>query len=174
MVPVGRHVTTAAATEGNRLALLLAPLPVDEEDPRESIERIARAMIDIKTRGAPQGGDLLVAASELLGPAVLVATFRLALRLRAFNTIVTNVPGPPAERTLLGARLTGVVPIVNLWPHEALGIAVASYSETLSFGLQADRTALPDLSAIRDDLVAAFDALLAASGAPHPAAAMTS
>jgi diacylglycerol O-acyltransferase len=174
MVPVGRHAQSHYATEGNRIALLLAPLPVDEEDPQEAVERVARAMLGIKRGGATQGGDLLVATSELLGSSVLVAMFRIALRLRAFNTIVTNVPGPPAERTLLGARLTGVVPIVNLWPHEALGIAVASYSETLSFGLQADRTALPDLSAIRDDLVAAFDALLAASGAPHPAAAMTS
>jgi WS/DGAT/MGAT family acyltransferase len=171
MVPVGRHVKTAQATQGNRVALLLAPLPVDEEDPREAALRISRAMLGIKRGGAAQGGDLLVAASELLGASVLVATFRLALRLRAFNTIVTNIPGPPGERELLGARLTGLVPIVNLWPHEALGIAVASYADTLSFGLQADRTALPDLAAIRDDLAAAFDALLVASEAPRPAAA---
>jgi hypothetical protein len=171
MVPVGLHARAADATSGNRIALLLAPLPVHIAEPQVCIERVAEAMQHIKHGGATQGGDLLVAAAEVLGPRLISDTFRIALRLRAFNTVVTNIPGPRTERSLLGAQLTGLVPIVNLWPHEALGIAVASYAGTVSFGLQADREVVPDLAVLRDDLAAAFDALLAAAGAPVPAAA---
>ena len=171
MVPVGLHARAADATAGNRVALLLAPLPVHIADPHACVDAVAEAMQHIKHGGSTEGGDLLVAAADLLGPRLLTDTFRLALRMRAFNTIVTNIPGPKTERSLLGARLTGLVPIVNLWPHEALGIAVASYAGTVNFGLQADREVLPDLAALRDDLAAAFDALLAATGAPIPRAA---
>lgn len=171
MVPVGSQARSSDATAGNRVALLLAPLPVHIAEPRACLERVAEAMQHIKHGSSTQGGDLLVAAADLLGPRLLTDTLRLALRMRAFNTIVTNIPGPKTERTVLGARLTGLVPIVNLWPHEALGIAVASYAGTVSIGLHADREVVPDLAVLRDDLAAAFDALLAATGAPIPAAA---
>jgi hypothetical protein len=171
MVPAGMHARTDDATAGNRIALLLAPVPVHIADPRACLGRITGAMRNVKRGGATGGGELLVAAADLFGPRLLTDTLRLALRLRAFNTIVTNVPGPAATRTLLGARLTGLVPIVNLWPHEALGIAVASYAGSVFFGLQADRATVPDLAALRDDLAAAFDALVAAAGSPLPAAA---
>lgn len=115
-----------------------------------------------RARKTTDGGELLVAAADVLGPALLTATFRTALRLRGYNTIVTNVPGPKDERTLLGARVLSLVPIVNLWPHIALGFAAASYAGALHVGLQADRVRVPDLTALRDDVAAAFAELTGA------------
>lgn len=66
------------------------------------------------------------------------------------------MPGPSDDRTLLGARVTAITPIVNLWPHVALGFAAVSYAGTLHVGIQADRVHVPDLAALRDDLAAAF------------------
>ena len=160
MVPVGRHARAEGATIGNRVALALAPLPLDEADPRARIARIHAGMH--QARRTVDGGELLVAAADLLGPTVLTATFRTALRLRAYNTIVTNVPGPTSERSLLGARVTAITPIVNLWPHEALGFAATSYAGTLHIGIHADRVHVPDLAALRDDLAAAFHELAGA------------
>ena len=160
MVPVGRHAGAADATIGNRVALALAPLPVDEAEPRTRLARIHAAMH--RARKTTDGGELLVAAADVLGPALLTATFRTALRLRGYNTIVTNVPGPKDERTLLGARVLSLVPIVNLWPHIALGFAAASYAGALHVGLQADRVRVPDLAALRDDVAAAFAELTGA------------
>ncbi|HSN27524.1 MAG TPA: wax ester/triacylglycerol synthase domain-containing protein [Kofleriaceae bacterium] len=162
MVPVGRHVKgeVGEATIGNRVALALAPLPVDEADPRSRIARIHSGMH--QARRTVEGGDLLVAAADVLGPTVLTATFRTALRLRAYNTIVTNVPGPSGDRHLLDARVTAITPIVNLWPHEALGFAATSYAGTLHIGIQADRVHVPDVAVLRDDLAAAFGELAGA------------
>lgn len=90
---------------------------------------------------------------------MLTATFRTALRMRAYNTIVTNVPGPTSGRTLLDARVAAITPIVNLSPHVALGFAATSYDDMLHIGIQADRVHVPDLAALRDDVAAAFSEL---------------
>lgn len=169
MVPVARGARDA--TEGNRVVLLVAPLPVDEPDPVRRLDRIAARTREMKRGHTAAGGDLLVALSERTTPALLAGALRLALRARAFNTIVTNVPGPRAPLSMLGARLRRLVPIVNLWPHVALGVAVASYADTLSFGIQADRAVIEDLEPLRAAIAAAFDELRARARPRAPSAA---
>lgn len=165
MVPVSRHAKTAREPEGNRVVLLLVPLAVDEADPIARLGRIAAATRQLKAGHSAGGGDLLVALSEITTPAMLVGVLRLSLRLRGFNVIVTNIPGPTVPLSLLGARLARITPIVNLWPRQAVGIAVASYAGQLVFGLQADRRVVADIDRLRDDLAAALDALREAAPA---------
>ena len=159
MVPVARHARGSREAEGNRVVMLLVPLPVDEADPAACLTRVTATTRELKAGHSVGGGDLLLALSEVTTPAMLVGVLRLALRLRGFNLIVTNVPGPTASLAMLGARLTRIMPIVNLWPRQAVGIALASYAGELVFGLQADRRVVPDLDRLRDDLAAALDAL---------------
>ncbi len=166
MVPVGRHGRGQRAAFGNRVVLLLVALHVDEPDPVRRLQTIAHETHQLKRGHTASAGDLLVALSDATSPAILLGTLRLALRLRGFNTIVTNVPGPPAARSLLGAQLTRIVPVVNLWPHLALGFAVASYAKALTFGIQVDRAVIPDPAPLRDHLAAELDALAAAALPP--------
>jgi len=163
MVPVSRHATGAQETSGNHVVLLLVKLPVDTADPVECLRRVAATTLDLKTGHSAAGGELLIALSQVTTPALLAGVLRVALRMRAFNLIVTNVPGPKAPLSLLGARLTRIVPIVNLWPHHSLGIAVASYAGMLTFGIQTDRAVIPDVEQFRDDLAAAFETLRGAA-----------
>ncbi|HEU0032554.1 MAG TPA: wax ester/triacylglycerol synthase domain-containing protein [Kofleriaceae bacterium] len=169
MVPVGRHGKTAREAYGNRVVLLLVPIPVYEADPAACLQTIARATRHLKRSHTAAGGDLLVALSDVTLPAVLYGVLAIALRMRAFNLIVTNVPGPPKPLSLLGTQLTRIVPIVNLWPHVALGIAVASYARSLTFGIQTDHAVIPDATRVRDHLAAAFEALRDAAAHAHAA-----
>lgn len=159
MVPVGRYANEPRATWGNRVALLLCKLPIDEPDPVARLARVTKTTRTLKRSHLVDGGDLLVALSDITTPALLAGVFRVALRLRAFNTIVTNVPGPREPLTLLGTRITRITPIVNLWPHQALGVAVVSYANEQTFGLQGDRAVIPDVAAFREDLAASFQEL---------------
>ena len=84
---------------------------------------------------------------------------RLALASRGFNVVITNIPGPPFPLYLMGARLDSLTPIVNLWPHGALGVAVMSYAGRLAIGLNADRAVIPDLEPMARDLVSSFEEL---------------
>lgn len=160
MVPVGRHAKGERVASGNRVALMLAKLPVDEADPAACVGRISKTTRAIKAARTVGGGDLLVALGDATTPAVLLDVLRVALWMRAFNVLVTNVPGPRAPLTLLGATLVRIVPIVNLWPHQGLAIAVASYAGTMTFGFQVDRAVIADAGPVRDDFAAAFQALL--------------
>jgi len=162
MVPVARYAADEHAIAGNKVTLLLAPLPVRIHDPREQLRAVVAATRRDKTDRSAGGGDLLVALGDATTSSVLAGVLRIALALRAFNVLITNVPGPKTALELAGARLERIVPIVNLWPHQALAIAIASYAGMLTFGVQADRAVVPDVAAFRDDLVAAFDALRAA------------
>ena len=169
MVPVGRHAKGERVASGNRVVLLLAQLPVHEADPVECLRRVAATTRKLKADHTASGGDLLVALGDATTPAVLLNVLRLALWMRAFTLIVTNVPGPKTSLSLLGAQLTRVVPIVNLWPHQSLGIAVASYAGSMTFGIQVDRAVIADVGQVRDDLAAAFEALLEAASHAHAA-----
>jgi diacylglycerol O-acyltransferase / wax synthase len=160
MVPVSTLRAGEQAVSGNRVALLLTPLPVDEPDPLRRLRRVAIATRELKQQsGQREAGELMVQLSDATTPGLLTATFRAALAMRAFNLVVTNIPGPPFPLYLMDARLDSITPFVNLWPHGALGIAVLSYQGRLSIGLQADRAIVADLRPFARELVRAFTAL---------------
>jgi hypothetical protein len=95
---------------------------------------------------------------------------RLKQRRRAFNLVVTNVPGPQVPLYLLGRRLRALYPVVPITGRQALGIAVMSYDGRLGFGLLADYDALPDVDVLASDLRAAIEALVAGASIPQRAA----
>jgi hypothetical protein len=89
----------------------------------------------------------------------LTLAARLATRSRAYNLIVTNVPGPQIPVYLLGARLLEAFPLVPLFANQALGIALFSYDGMLCWGFNADWDLLPDLSDFVVAMHASFDEL---------------
>ncbi len=72
---------------------------------------------------------------------------------------MTNVPGPPFPLYLCGARLAEIYPLVPLYGHQCVGIAIFSYAGVLHWGLSADWQAVPDLHHLVDAIDAEFAAL---------------
>lgn len=66
---------------------------------------------------------------------------RLAYRAAAFHAIVSNVPGPEVELSVLGRPLRAVYPAVRVAPGHALSVGALSYLGTLHVGLSADADA---------------------------------
>jgi diacylglycerol O-acyltransferase / wax synthase len=161
MIPVSTHDPSARSVSGNRVVQLLVPLPIGESEPRRRVEKVAAATGESKG-GAQQAaaGDLLVQVSDVTAPSLLAGVLGLSCDLRGFNVLVTNIPGPPFPLYLLGAKLRSYRPIVNLWPGQALGIALLSYNGTLHWGLQSDPKVIPDLESFVEDLKQSFAALV--------------
>lgn len=136
MVPASTHEPSDDALSGNRVALLLTQLPLDEPDPARRLERVRTTTRALK-RASHQvmAGELLVRLSDITAPSLLSAVLRLSLARRAFNVVITDIPGPPVPLYLLGCRLRTFHPIVNLWPHQLLGLAFFSYAGTMYCGL---------------------------------------
>jgi diacylglycerol O-acyltransferase / wax synthase len=169
LVPISMRGDEAGAL-GNRISFLPVDLPVGEPDVRRTL-RTVRA----RTAVAKGGGDagaleaLARAADALPGPGRRLLT-RTAVRAVGFNLVISNVPGPPVELSLLGRPLVAVHPMVPLLHGHALTIGAVSYGGRLNLGLAADAAVLPDVVDLARDLEAAFDALRVDAGGPVPSA----
>jgi WS/DGAT/MGAT family acyltransferase len=154
MVPVSTHETGLALSGRNEVSLLIARLPVDELDPKRRLARVVDAMGVAKAEGQSRALGTGQRAADLLGPTLVGASIRAVVRLRPYNLIVTNVPGPPVPFHLLDAELLEAHPMVPLHEHQGLGIAVLSYAGSMSFGLHADPDVVGDLDALARDIEA--------------------
>jgi len=152
MVPVSVRAEAERGALGNRVTSMFAPLPIYAEDPVERFEIVHEAMKGLKESGQAVGAELLTELADFAPPTVLSQASRLQSSQRAFNVVVTNVPGPQFPLYMLGRKLLRIYPQVPLVRNTALGIAIMSYDGTLNFGLLGDFDALPDL----DDLAAAL------------------
>ena len=160
MVPVNTRVADDGDGLGNRLSFVFCDLPCEESGPVPRLRRVQRQMTARKEADGPAGGDALL---RLVGQAVY-PLHRLASRLvaspRAFNLVVSNIPGPPNQMYMAGCRLEQAYPVVPLADRHALSIGMTSIGGGAFFGLYADSERLPDVDRLASGLEAELDALL--------------
>jgi len=144
-VPVSTRSAEQRGQLGNRVSMLVAALPLDEADPRKRLERIVAETERIKASGQVEGSAALEEISDWTSAALLTAMARLAGSRRAYNLVVTNVPGPQFPVYLNGARMLESYPLVPLFENNALGIALFSYDDRIFWGFNSDWEALPDV-----------------------------
>ncbi len=159
MCPVSVRPAEGGSPLGNRVVMLVAGLPIDERDPRRRLQRVIEATRALKTSHIPQGSELIEEIADWTTTSLVTETIRLATRMRAFNMIVTNVPGPPVPLYLLGAPVLDAFPLVPLYENQALGMALLSYADGLFFGLTSDWDRVPDLHDVAVALAEAFEEL---------------
>ncbi len=164
LVPVS--VRREGEEGGNRISTVLVDLPGDVEDPAERVRRVATTMARIKDSAAVRAGALMVQAGGLAPPLVSSQLARAMSGMRAFNLVVSNVPGPQIPFYLLGQRLQAVHPAVPLNPStQGLNVGVLSYDGGVCFGLSADSGLEPALPVAAQALRESIDELLALSPA---------
>ena len=106
----------------------------------------------------------MVGASGWAPPLVSGMLARAMGQVRAFNVVVSNVPGPQQPFYLDGVRMREVYPVVPLNPaNQGLTIGILSYDGQVCFGLLADRDLDPPLSTAAAGLHAALGELQTAA-----------
>jgi hypothetical protein len=89
--------------------------------------------------------------------------------MRAFNLVVSNIPGPQQPFWLNGQQLLETYPAVPLNPaNQGLTVGVLSYDGGVHFGLLADRDLVPPLAAMHAALEEAIAVLLGRFAPPTP------
>jgi WS/DGAT/MGAT family acyltransferase len=159
MCPVSVRSPGARGALGNRVVMLVAPLPLEERDPRRRLARVIETTRALKTSRIPLGSELIEEIADWTTTSLVTETIRLATRLRAFNMIVTNVPGPPIPLYLLDAPVLAAFPLVPLYENQALGMALLSYADGLYWGLTSDWDRVSDLHDVAVALAEAFEEL---------------
>jgi diacylglycerol O-acyltransferase len=180
MVPVNTRSESDRGAMGNRVADMLVRLPVGERDPRQRLQKVTETTKVLKHSEQVRGMQAIEDLSDWTFASIITGFSALSIRARAYNMVVTNVPGPPGKTYFLGAPMQAVYPLVPLAANQALGVALFSYDGKLFWGFNADWDALPDLHDFVDFISREFDALRAAAAggsrraarvAEHPAEA---
>ncbi len=145
MVPVNVRAQEERSHMGNRVAMLVARLPLDEHDPQTRLSRVTQETTALKRSHQAQGIQTIEELSDHTFTTLFTLFARVAAASRPFNLVVTNVPGPSFPVYVLGSRMSACFPLVPLYQNQALGIALFSYDGRLWWGFNADWDALPDL-----------------------------
>lgn len=163
MVPVSIG-TPSARSAGNDVSAMLVALPTHLDDPVERLTFAHRRSTSAKDTHQLLPDDFFDQASALTPPVLLSGLTRAFFaagtleRLPAFNTVVSNVPGPNFPVYLDGALLTGYYPVSVVTDGVGLNITVVGYDGGLHVGLVAARELMPDLEEVlvwmQDELAA--------------------
>jgi diacylglycerol O-acyltransferase / wax synthase len=164
MVPVSVRSDVERGALGNRVAAMMAPLPVWCREPVARLDIVRQELKGLKSGGQAVGAKVLTELTAFAPPTIMDQAARLSARQRLFNLVVTNVPGPQFPLYLLGRRMLETFPMVPLAKNQALGVALLSYDGSINFGLVGDFDLLWDLDALANDVRDSLEELAAAAG----------
>jgi len=162
LVPTSLRPDAERHALGNRVGAFSVALPVAERDPFVRLADIQRQTGAAKSDRRGAAWPLI---TRLLAVMPGFAYRLLAQRVTGRITVIcTNMPGPPVQRYLAGARVDAIYPFAPVALGTPLSIALMSYGDTYGVGIDTDPAAIPDPESLTRYLAAAVDELEARVG----------
>jgi diacylglycerol O-acyltransferase len=168
MVPVSVRRPEEFGTFGNRVSMMVVPVPTNEPDPARRLRRAHEDLDVAKARHKLTPRMLMEDANEGIPPALLGRTARALLRVAGsgqlnppLNVVISNVPGSPVPLYCAGARLEANYPLSVITDGMGLNLTIISYRDRIDFGIIGDREEVPDVWFLADAVQDAFGELLA-------------
>jgi diacylglycerol O-acyltransferase / wax synthase len=146
---------------GNQISFVFVDLPCDEPDPLRRLLEVKEEVATRKRGGQPEGADRVLKAFGYAPRTVQRVLSHLVASPRAFNLVVSNIPGPREPLYMLGCELEEVYPVVPIADRHALAIGVTTIKDEAFFGIYADRESLPDADKLAECLDQSAEELLA-------------
>ncbi|HEY0401980.1 MAG TPA: wax ester/triacylglycerol synthase family O-acyltransferase [Blastococcus sp.] len=174
MVPVSVRQPGERGTLDNRVSAVFVDLPVGEPDPAERLSRIRQQMDDYKRTMQAVDARSIIAMGDFVAPTLLSLGARAVMQVGQFwaQAVTTNVPGPRVPLYVLGRRMTSAHAYVPIGGGTRVSIGIFSYLNTMTFGINADFDAFPDVDVLADGIRRGVDELKAlAAKASETAAA---
>ena len=163
MVPMSLRKDDSAG--GNQIAMILANLGTHICDPANRLRVVQASVREAKNRFAQMSSEEILNFTALsMAPTGLNLLTGLAPKWRAFNVIISNVPGPREPLYWNGARLEGMYPVSIVLDRIALNMTLTSYRGQIEFGLIACRRTLPSMQRLLDYLEQSIRELEIAAG----------
>ncbi len=178
MAPISVRDPKERNTMGNQVSAMRAALGTHIEDPADRLNFVRQETQKSKAMTNALGARQMAEMSKL-SPALymgigarLYSQWGLANRVKPiFNTVVTNVPGPPVPIYSTGARLVNIYGNLCLLDGVGLGHVVQSYVDKITVTATACRDAMPDPAFYAACIEASFEAHLKAAKTAERAAA---
>ncbi|MGI9612103.1 MAG: WS/DGAT/MGAT family O-acyltransferase [Acidimicrobiales bacterium] len=169
MAPISARSETDTA-DGNRVSAMFVSLATDVAEPLARLEAVYEGTQASKALTKAVGADLLADYAQFTPSMLASAGARLSSSLGmvnrvdpAYNTVVSNVPGPQDPLYMSGAKVVamhGLAPV-----HDGVGIfhGVYSYCGQLFVSVTACRDMLPDPASYAAAMRQSYEELLEAS-----------
>ncbi|MEO0464522.1 MAG: wax ester/triacylglycerol synthase family O-acyltransferase [Pseudomonadota bacterium] len=173
MAPISVRAGDEKGDMGNQVSAMIAPLGSHFADPAERLDYVFSQTKNSKALTNAIGARTMTEVSKVnpllymaLG-AQLFNRVSIAHRLAMpFNTVVTNVPGPPVHIYSSGSRMESMaLSLICLTDGLGLAHVVQSYVDEAIISFTACRDIMPDPEFYSECLQASFDDLLAAAKA---------
>jgi diacylglycerol O-acyltransferase / wax synthase len=169
MVPVSVRTEEERGAFGNRVSMMIVPIPTDEAHALRRLERTHELLRSAKERHRALPANLLTDATAFIPPAVASLAARTTMQLLGrtrppVNLVISNVPGPRNPLFLAGAQLQATYPVSVVVDGVGLNITVMSYRDHLDFGIVGDREQIEDAWSLLEGLRAALHEFEAAVG----------
>lgn len=155
MVPVSLRPLSDRGETGNRVANVHARIPIDISDLRSLARDVHRHLDGLKSSHQVDATGLVMHIGRYTPTFIADRIARVIFhRQRTVETVITNVPGPPAPLYFGTHEMIEAYPVAPIGGLVRITIAIWSYSDMLSFGITCDRDATTD-----DDLSALVDGI---------------
>jgi WS/DGAT/MGAT family acyltransferase len=171
MVPVSVRKPGQRGNLDNQVSAVFVDLPVGDPDPLSRLKRIREQMDEYK--GMMQAVDVpsIIGLGDFVAPALLAMGVRAGIQVGQFwaQAVTTNVPGPQVPLYVLGRKMCSANAYVPIAGGTRVSIGIFSYLNSMTFGINADFDAFPDVDVLATGIRRGVDELLAQ--APGEAAA---
>jgi diacylglycerol O-acyltransferase len=150
MVPVSLRTESQRGALNNQVSAVFVDLPVHEPSATARLAGVRDQMDAHKRVLGAYDPRTTTGALDLVPPAMLAAGTRLLLRTPQIwaQTITTNVPGPRVPLYVLGRRMESLYPYVPIGAGLRTSIGIFSYRDSITFGINADFDAVPDVDVL--------------------------
>jgi diacylglycerol O-acyltransferase / wax synthase len=135
---------------GSRVTPHLLSLPVGENSPVMRLHQVSYALKAHKETGRAVSASRLADIRGFAPTTLHALGSRVAAKYprRAFQLMITNVPGPQFPLYALGARMLASYPVLPLLQGQPLAVGVTSYDGHVFYGIEADRDEVPDVDVL--------------------------
>ncbi len=175
MVPVSVRQADQRGQLDNQVAAVFVDLPVAEPDPVARLTSIRRQMDEYKQLLQTVDARSIIAMGDYVAPTLLALGVRASLAAGQMwcQAVTTNVPGPRVPLYVLGRRMRSAYPYVPIAGGTRVSIGIFSYLSTMTFGINADFDAFPDVDVLSRGICTGVNELVEAAEAATPAAPPT-
>jgi len=170
MAPISVRTPGEKNTLGNQVSAMTIPIGTHIADPFGRLQFVHDEAEASKALTNAAGARQMSEYSQFMPSTLTGLAARLYVRLGLanriapmFNTVITNIPGPPVPLYMNGARLVtqyGLGPV-----FEGMGIIhpVFSYCGRITISFTSDRSIIPDPNVYAEYLQESFDEMKAAA-----------
>jgi diacylglycerol O-acyltransferase / wax synthase len=149
MIPMSVRKRDERGTWGNRISMMIVPIPTDEPDPAKRLQRTHELLRSAKERHSALPASLLTDATAFIPPAVASLAARNTVDILSrtrppLNLVISNVPGPRTSLYCAGAEMVSNFPVSVIVDGVGLNITVVSYKNRVDFGIVGDREQIDD------------------------------